>query len=248
MNRSEAALLSAVWLLLPVIAQAASRLPVGRDVYFVEDNLVYQRFLALARDRSYHQYNKDRTSCHEVDQGTWEQATDGTVRLHSVHHALRFRALLAGPLTAVLDSQAKIDALPSLASAIRRFLDSTGDTVFAAQTIVEYDPPPALAAIDSRAETYRRDDLFSLLRQLDHAAATERSGVYPFALLKPPGTPALLILQDAVFQSTDLARVRRDYRVKPGAAPPFYFAQVDARTFFRDLGAWTAFRFPGGTE
>lgn len=242
--------------LLPVAAafpwlatvQAEVRLPKDRDLYFIEDNLVYRRCLELMHDGDYRQIDKDRTSCREVDGGKWEQGRDGAVKLHSIHHALRFRALLAGPLSVVLDSQTKLDALPVLAASIRKFLASTQDTVFAPRTVEEYAGLPAVVAVDPRAETYRRDDLTALLRQIDDVTLAERDGTYTFTALKTPGTPLLLILQDAVFPADRLARVQREYRVKRGAAPPFYFAQVDARTFVRDVGAWTVFRFPGGTE
>lgn len=235
-------------LLLATTARAEFRLPKNRDLYFIEDNLVYRRCLELMRDGAYRQIDKDRTSCREVDEGRWEQLPDGTVRLHALHHALRFRALLAGPLTVVLDSQAKLDALPALAAAARRFLTPTQDTIFAARTVEEYAGPPLTVAIDPHAETYRRDELFALLRQIDDAVSAERGGFYTFTPFKTPGAPLLLILQDAVFQADQLAKVRQECFVKPGAAPPFYFAQVDARTFVRDVGAWTVFRFPGGPD
>ena len=247
MKRSVAALLAAVFL-LPAFAGAAFHFPKDRDAYFIEDNLAYRRFLELRRDGAYLQINQDRTSCREVDEGTWEQAANGMVRLHSVHHALRFRALLAGPLTVVLDSQAKLDAMPSLAAAVRRFLASRGYMVFTPHTVDECNLSLAVVAIDPGAETYRRDELTALLQQLDDATATERTGVYILAPSKRPDMPALLILQDAVFQASEVARVCRDYRVKPGKVPPFYFAQVDAPTFVRNVGTWTAFHFLGGTE
>ena len=57
------------------------------------------------------------------------------------------------------------------------------------------------------------------------------------------------MLQDAVFQPGDLPRVRREYHVPP-ASPRrrFYFAQVDARAFAREVGPGAAFRFPGGAR
>ena len=236
--------LAAWWLLVPL---AATHLPVGRDAYFVENNFVYRRFLALMHDGMYRQIDQERTHCAETDTGRWEQAADGTLRLHSTHHALRFRALLAGPLSVVLDSQEKLDGLPSLATAIRRFLDATGDAIFAAPTVADFDGQH-LVALDPTAETFPRADLQSLARQIDHAAAAERTDTFVFTPLKPAGSPLLLILQDAVFETGDLARVRSAYHVALNAAPPFYFTQVDAREFAREVGRWQEFRFVGGTE
>ncbi len=244
MNLALAVSLAAWWLLaLP----AAVRLPVGRDAYFVENNLVYRRFLELMHDGAYRQINQDRTHCAEADAGKWEQSADGTLRLHSTHHALRFRALVAGPLSVVLDSREKLDRLPTLAAAIRRFLDGTGDAVFAAPTVAEFDGQ-GLVVLAPAAETFPRSDLQSLVQQIDHAAAAERTGTYTFTPWKPAGSPLLLILQDAVFQPGDLARVRSAYHVAPNAAPPFYFAQVDAREYAREVGRWEVFQFPGGPE
>ncbi len=137
--------------------------------------------------------------------------------------------------------------MPSLATAIRRFLDATGDAVFAARTVAEFDGR-RLVAMAPTAETFPRADLQSLVQQIDHAADAERTGAYTFTVLKTAGSPLLLILQDAVFQPGDIARVRSAYHVAPNAAPPFYFAQVDAREYAREVGRWQAFRFPGGTE
>ena len=129
---------------------------------------MYRRFLALMHDGAYRQINQDRAHCAEADAGKWEQSADGTLRLHSAHRALRFRALLAGPLSVVLDSQEKLDRLPSLAAAIRRFLDGTGDAVFAEPTMAEFDGQ-GLVVLAPTAETFPRADLESLVRQIDHA-------------------------------------------------------------------------------
>ena len=105
-----------------------------------------------------------------------------------------------------------------------------------------------LVTVSPTAETYPRADLQSLVRQIDHAADAERTGEYIFTLLKPAGSPLLLVLQDAMFQSTDIVRVRTAYHVAPNAAPPFYFAQVGAREYAREVGRWQVFRFLGGAE
>ena len=216
------------------------RLPAHHDAFFVEDDLVYRRFLALMHDGAYRLIHQDRTACTEVDQGTWDQTSDGAVRLHSARHALRFRALLAGPLSVVLDSQEKIDALPRMAVAIRKFLDETRDQVFAAGNVRDLG-----AVVSPGAETFSREEAQSLLRQVEDTSESERTGVYTLAAVETPGGPTLLILRDAVFQAGDLARVRHDYPAKGNAAPPFYFARVDARTFAREAGTWQAFHFLG---
>ena len=244
MNLALAVSLAAWWFLVPL---AVVHIPGGHDAYFEENNLVYRRFLELMHDGVYRQINQDRTHCAEADVGRWEQAADGTLRLHSTHRALRFRALLAGPLSVVLDGQEKLDHLPSLATAIRHFLDATGDEIFEVHAVAEFGTQQ-LVAVSPAAETFPRADLQSLVQQIDHAADAERTGTYTFTVLKTAGSPLLLILQDAVFQPGDIASVRSAYHVAPNAAPPFYFAQVDTRVYAREVGRWQAFRFPGGTE
>jgi hypothetical protein len=61
----------------------------------------------------------------------------------------------------------------------------------------------------------------------------------------PNTSPQLLVLEDATFQAQDLPRVRQEFRVQPGAAPPFYFARVDARAFARRAGRWKVLELPG---
>ena len=174
-------------------------LPRGIDVYFIENDLVYARFLTLRRDGTFQQINKDPTACAEVDGGTWEQA-NGIVRLHSVHHAMRPRALLAGPLCVVLDSPEKVAALSALATAAARFAESTEDRVFAASDVGEFSAPPLVVTLPTGAETFTRADLVSLVAQTANAGTAEQTGVYPLSILKTSG-PTLLVPPDAVFGS-----------------------------------------------
>ena len=87
-------------------AQAADptlKLSKKQDTFFIEDDFVYRRFLQLARDGTYCQINRERTTGAEVDRGTWEQSADGTLFLHFTRGGLRFHALLSGPLAPACD-------------------------------------------------------------------------------------------------------------------------------------------------
>lgn len=249
------AFVSAAAVALAVLWQASNglsgtpsrlRLPKGRDIFFVENDLVSSRCLDLSHDGTYRQIDQDRTTSTEVDRGTWEQATDDTVLLHSTGRGLRFRALLAGPLTVVLDSPGKIAALPEVAAAIRRLLENWKDVVFTAKTAAELNSPPALVSVDRQAETIRREDLLSLALQIDNTVQTEQTRTYVLMPVRVVNRPLLLVLRDAVFGPEQISSVYRDYGVPHGAAPPFYFAQTDARTFASQVGRYREFQFPGG--
>ena len=99
-------------------APTTPRLTKKQDVFFIENDFVYRRFLQLARDGTYRQINRDRAAV-EVDRGTWEQTADGTVLLHFTRGGLRFHALSSGPLSITLDDPQKLAALPVAAGAIR---------------------------------------------------------------------------------------------------------------------------------
>ena len=92
--------------------------------------------------------------------------------------------------------------------------------------------------MDPQAESFRRADLETLARQIDDFTWSEQHRTYRLTPAKPAGLPTLLIQRDAVFQAGDFPRVRLEYHVPPGQAPPFYFAQVDAATFAREVGSW----------
>ncbi len=237
-----------IWLLTASLAGAAPSpiLPRNQDAFFAEDNLVYSRYLSLARDGTYRQINQDRQTTVEADQGTWEQDPAGTaVSLHSTLRGLRFRALLSGPLSVVPDEVAKLDALPALAAVVRRALAASEAEVFAASHVTDLCVPPAAVAVDPRAETFSRVDLTGLLAQLDQAIRTEAMRTYRFLPVRLPGRPLLLVLQGATFGPERAAQTCREYGVGRGGAPPFYFAQVGAREFARRVGVWRELRFPG---
>lgn len=222
------------------------RLPKNRDCFFAEDDLVYSRYLSLARDGTYRQINQDRDATVEADRGTWEQDAQATLSLHSTLRGLRFRALLSGPLTVVLDEADKLDALPALAAAIRRQLDAVPASVFDASDAGELAAPPAAVAVDRRADSFSRPDLSNLLAQIECTIRTERTRTYRLAPLRLPGRPLLLVLQGAVFGPGRAARTCREYRLPRHAAPPFYFARVDAPEFARRVGVWRKLELPGG--
>ena len=232
-----AAVLLGPWLSRGVSgAQGGLRLPAGQDNFFVEDDLVYSRSLCISHDGTYRQINRDSAAAKEVDRGTWEQASDATVRLHSTYRGLRFRALLSGPLAVVLDSPEKIAALPEVAGAIRRLLAAAQDAVFAADTAREFGSAEAKVTVDRQAETFRREDLASLAAEIDDTIWTEESHTYVLSPVRPAGMPLLLVLKGAVYGVQEVARVAQEYKVKKGTAPPFYFAQTKPQTFANQVG------------
>ncbi len=224
------------------LAQAAApanpRLARTHDVFFIENDFVYRRFLQLARDGSYRQINRERAAAAEVDRGTWTQDADGTVLLHFTRGGLRWHALLSGPLSITLDDPQKFDALPVAATAIRRWLAASSDDIFASGSIHALATAPVVLQVDPKAESFRRAELETLARQIDDFAWSEQRQTFRLTLLKPAGGPALLIQRGAVFGADDLARVQLEYQVPHGQAPPFYFVQVDAATFAREAGRW----------
>ena len=219
----------------------------------MQDNLVYSRLLDLATDGTYRQIDVDRTSSVETDRGHWETDASGEFLLHPAADGLRFRALTAGPLTVVLDRPGTMAALPSLAAEIRRFLGETGDAVFARsgiaqiQTALPADAPADVLSIDPSAETFTRSDLFSLAHRIDDLLWSERTNTY---ILSPVThtSPQLLILGDALFQARDLPRVRQEYHVRNGEAPPFYFARTGLKAFARRAGRWKVLPIPGWAD
>jgi hypothetical protein len=194
--------------------------------FFVQDNLVGSRLLDLEPGGAYRQIDVDTSSSTESDRGTWTQDAQGAILLHPACGALRFRALTSGPLTVVLDRPGALAALPPLRAAIRRFLALSEDDVFAKRGVAEIlatlppGAPPRLLAIDPAAETFSRADLISLARQTDDLLWSERTNTYILSPV-PDTSPQLLVLQDALFQARDLPRVRQEYRIPPGDAPPF---------------------------
>ena len=211
--------------------------------YYLQDNLVNSCLLAFAPDGTYRQIDVDRTTSAETDRGKWERDGQGNLLVHPSRDGLRFRALVSGPLTIVLDRPGTLTLLPLLADLARRFLADNEDSVFARTGIAEIEaglPEGSVANalwIEAEAETFSRADLVDLARQIDDLLWSERTNTY---ILSPvtKTSPALLVLRDAHFQAADLPRVRQEFRVPPGQAPPFYFARVDAETFARRAGRW----------
>lgn len=222
------------------------RLPPGHDLFFVEDNLAYSRYLSLARDGTYRQIDQSRAGAVEVDRGSWEQAPDHTVALHSTYRALRFRALRSGPLTLLLDEVGKVDALPQVAASIQSLLAREQAAVFAASDAGKLDAPPATVHLDKGVESFRREELLVLAAQITQTLQTEAPRRYAFAPVRAPGGPLLLVLSGATFGPGQVAKTCRDYRVPRGSPPPFYFARTDAGTFARRVGRWRELQPVGG--
>ncbi len=228
-------------LLLLLLSVVIGRSSFSRPAaFYLQDNLVDSRLLELRADGSYRQIDVDRTSSVEADRGQWERDSRGAVLLHPTFAGLRFRALRSGPLNVGLDGPGALACLPETVASMRRFLAANDDAVFVRGGIAEMTsgaPAPGVLSIDANTETFGREELLSLARQIDDLLWSVHTDTY---ILSPvPDTfPELLVLQDAQFQAGDVARVRAAYRVGPGQAPPFYFAQVDARTFARRAGRW----------
>lgn len=225
------------WLALLALCSLASaraapfRLPRGTDTYFIEDAGAYRRLLHFAPGAAYSEIDQDRTTNAETDRGAWEQDARGLILLHPVFHALRPRALVAGPLALVLDRPGALEAAPLLADSIRAFLGRNEAGVFAADDARELDVrPPGFDAPLSLVRTssaFARADLESLLRQIDDLLWSLRMNT---TILQPAlvGGQRVLILAGPVYQ------------------PPQYgFAQVDARTFARTAGAYVPLRSLG---
>ena len=197
------------------------RLPKGRDAYFIEDNLVYRRFLALTHDGAYRQIDKDRTSCAEVDQGTWEQAADGTraAAFHPSRVAIP-RAAGGSAWRGARQSGEDRRAAP-LAAAIRRFLASTEDTIFDARPSTNSTRRPLRRSFDPpRGNLPPRPTCSPSLRQIDDAASAERTGIYTLHAVENPRHPGAADPAGRGVPAADIARVRTNTACRPddGAA------------------------------
>ena len=229
-------------------------LPRRQEAFLVEDDLVYARCLDLLRDGTYRQINRDEHGSEEVDRGTWDQSTEGALRLRASRHALRYHGLVAGPLSLALGGQAQRDALPSLLDSTREFLAASADAVFSARDVAAIRSrgveglAPFGIAVAPQAETCSRRDLDALARSGADFVRTEQSGVYVLTPAKTAAGHLLFVLADATFQAADVSRVRREYGIRPSERPPFYFVLVDGRTFARETGSWRLPRLPGSPE
>ena len=223
-------------------------LPRDREVYLMEDDLVYVRFLMLARDGTYSQINRDEHGSTEVDRGNWRQDAAGGVRLRSSCRALRPRAVFGGPLSVTLADERAFEGLPALLASVQRFLADNRDAVFGAETLPEVNAAGApVVHIDRAAASFERRDVVVLSFRLEAALAGERDAAY---LLEPVKTSptAAFALQGSVFGPADLAGVRRNDQVAARAVPPFYFVRVEAKTYAREVGRWQPLHLPGGAQ
>ncbi len=253
MRRSLLAFVCLAAMLVPRSNAAVDRpspwtFPRGRDVYLMENDLVYARFLLLSRDGTYQQINRDEHGGKEVDRGSWEQEPAGTVRLHSTCRALRPRALSAGGLSMALTGDGAFQGLPLLLVSMRRFLAGNGDAVFAAVRVVELNTDGAPTVhVEGGAITFDRRDVLMLAARIEAALDGERTASY---LLLPVtnAVRAIFVLREGVFGAADLAGVRRTYGVADGATPPFYFGRVEAKIFAAAVGRWEPLRLPGGAR
>ena len=242
----------ALALALPLSCEAGAsppdrwRLPADRDSYLMEDDLVYARFLLLARGGGYRQINRDERRSAEVDRGRWAQDADGVLRLRSTCRALRPRALRGGPLWIVAAAQEQIDALPPLLAALRRFLGTYPDRVFTAGSLAEINVAGAATVrADGGSATFDRADVTALAARIVEVLECERSGTYLLEPVKSASQP-LWALDGSAFGEADLPFVRRAYRVADAAPPPFYFTRIDAATYAHAVGRWQPLHLPGG--
>ena len=224
--------------------------PKGREAFLVEDDLAYARCLDLLRDGTYRQINRDEHGSEEVDRGTWDQSAAGVLRLRATRHALRFHALVSGPVSVALDSRAKRDAVPALHEAVGAFLAASEDAVFSARDVagIGGGNVPSRLDITGQAGTCSRQNLEALARQMGVFIRAEAGGVYVLNPSKNADGPPVFALEGDTFQAGDLPQVRRVYRVPGGARPPFYFVPVEARVFAREVGSWRQPRLAGSPE
>ncbi len=184
------------------------RLPKNRDSYLMEDDLVYARFLALARDGTYRQINRDARGSVEVDRGQWAQDASGVLRLHSSCHALRPRALRSGSLSVTVTDPEQLNALPRLVASVRRLLAEYTDGVFDAGTLAEVNVPGApTVRMDGGNATFDRADAVTLAVRASETWENERTDAYYLVPVK--SSDALFALPTSVFQAADLPQVRR---------------------------------------
>jgi hypothetical protein len=209
----------------------AFHLPRGTDSYFIEDAGAYRRLLHFSPGAAYSEIDQDRTTNAQTDRGAWEQDARGLILLHPVFHALRPRALVAGPLALVLDRPGALEALPILAEGIRAFLSGAQAGIFAADDARELDVRPpgfdAPLSFVQSSSAFARADLESLLRQIDDLLWSLRMNT---TILQPArvGDRRVLFLAGPLYQP-----------------PQHGFAQVDERTFARTAGAYAPLRSLG---
>ncbi len=236
-------------------AMAPVRLSRTADTYFMEDDQVYARFLWFRADGSYRQINRDRASSEEVDRGTWAQAASGEVSLQPTNGMLAYRALSAGPLLITLTTQRQIDGLGALRQRMAVFLEANQDVIFAGTALTDLDgssdagvksdsDDKAHIMIPGHTDTFNRNDLEDLLRQVDVWVLSKRTKRVLFDLVAPVGWPPLLLQRGAVFSGTRLPEASAEAAHSKG--PPFYFAQVSRRFFVREAGTWKPFENLGG--
>lgn len=229
------------------------------DTYFMEDDVVYARFLWFQPSGHYRQINRDRTTSEEVDLGVWEQTAGGEIALHPTNGMLLFRALSAGPLLVMLDTQSRVDSLVTLRNAMVNFLRVYQDSFFARSALSDLGqektpeqagataPEHAQVVLSEGVDTFERSDLENLLRRIDWWLASKSTNRFLFEPVVQPGLPTLLIQRGAVFSKANLP-VAHAKRVVAAAAPapPFYFARIDRQTFLARAGKWKAFANLGG--
>ena len=227
----------------------AARLSRTVDTFFVEDDQAYTRCLWLEAAGTYRQVVNGFGLAREVDQGTWEQAAGGEVVLRPTNGALTFRAVSAGPLWLAFDRQAQVDSVPELLRAITGLLERFQDQVFARDVLAELESlTGGRITLPADAATFERTDLLELSRRLATWLQDRTSGAVVFDLLSEQPAPALLIQRGAVYAKDSLASVRRDYKVARTAAPPFYFARTDEKTWRLRAGRWLPFDHLGGSH
>ena len=252
MNSVKLAMLTVAAAAWPHVSDAAPpvgwRLPESRDSYLMEDDLVYARFVALARDGTYRQINRDARGSIEVDRGRWAQDAAGELRLRSSCHALRPRTLRSGPLSVTITSPEQIDALPRLVASVRYLLAEYADNVFDVGTLTEINIAGVPSVqMDGGSVTFDRADADRLATRASEALESERSGEYRLVPVRNSPSP-LFTLPDNAFQEADLADVRRLYKAGSRTAPPFYFARIDARKYVAEVGRLQPLHLPGTLE
>ena len=197
-------------------------------------------FLQLARDGTYRQINRERTTGAEVDRGTWEQSAEGTLLLHLYPGRIALPRPAERPACHHGRRPSKIDAMLASANAIRRWLAPSGDVVFAAENVDKIAVFPLCSRLLRKPSPFAAATSKAWRGRSTIFVRTEQTHTFRLTPVDAGGR-RLLVQEDAVFQAADLPRVLTEYPVRTGR-PPFYFAQVDAGTFAREAGSWQELR------
>jgi hypothetical protein len=125
-------------------------LEAGVDWYFVADQLTWADYLRLGRDGRYNEVSAQHMGIWETDTGQWEPEGD-VVRLRSDAHYLD---VVLPPLRVFVSDKADLEALPRLASAISRAVESAGDAAGLSSSAVHAISVPTAGREGAKMSVY----------------------------------------------------------------------------------------------